>query len=209
MAKAQEKKKFYPVQIPLLKKEIELFGEQGKLQDRKIKLDLSNILKGKSLEIKFLVQDSEDKTIAVPKEIYIQTSQLRRMMRKGTDYVEDSFLAQCKDHRIRIKPFLITRKRVSKKVRKGLRETAKQEITNYVKTKTFEALLQEIMSNKFQKHLNPILKKVYPLGICEIRHILIEDPKEHEIYEEKQEQKTEQETKPEEEKNDTTNTGVN
>lgn len=189
---AVEKKKFHAVQIPLLNKEIELLGKGGDFDGRHVKLDLTNILKGKGLEIKFVVKESEGEITASPKEAYLQGFYIRRMMRKGTDYVEDSFFAQCKDHRIRIKPFLITRKRVANKVLRGLREKAKEEIIAYVKDKTFETLVVDIMNGKLQKELVPKLKKIYPLGLCEIRFIGIKDLKEYEKYEEEQE-KEEQE----------------
>lgn len=184
---AVEKKKFHTVQIPLLNKEIELLGKGGDFDGRHIKLDLTNILKGKGLEIKFVVKESEGEIIASPKEAYLQGFYIRRMIRKGTDYVEDSFFAECKNHRIRIKPFLITRKRVANRVLRGLREKAREEIIAYVKDKTFETLVVDVMNGKLQKELIPKLKKIYPLGLCEIRFIGIKDLKEYEKYEEEQE----------------------
>lgn len=194
---AVEKKKFHVVQIPLLNKEIDLLGKEGDFEGRYIKLDLTNILKGKGLEIKFIVKESEGKITASPKEAYLQGFYIRRMIRKGTDYVEDSFFAQCKDHRIRIKPFLITRKRVANKVLRGLREKAREEIITYVKNKTFETLVLDVMNGKLQKELIPKLKKIYPLGLCEIRFIGIKDLKEYEKYEEEQKIEEEKEIKEE------------
>ena len=111
-------------------------------------------------------------------------------MRSGVDYVEDSFLENCKDHRLRIKVFLITRKRVHKKVLKGLRETARKELISYIKDLSFENLVLDTINNKIQKELNIKLKKIYPLGLCEIKFIGIEDPTQYEMYE-----KTEKENK--------------
>tara|TARA_Y100000310_G_scaffold326369_1_gene391180 strand:+ start:864 stop:1484 length:621 start_codon:yes stop_codon:yes gene_type:complete len=194
MAKQQEKKKFYQVQVPLLKKEVELYGRESQLKGRHVKLDLTNSLKGKGLEIKFIVEESEGQLVTRPKQAYLQGFYIRRMLRKGTDYVEDSFLTESKDHRIRVKPFMITRKRVSREVLNGLRIKAKEEITKYTKDKTFEEIVKDIMEGTLQKKILPPLKKIYPLGLCEIRFIGIEDLKEHERYEEQQkaeEEKTE------------------
>ena len=183
---AVEKKKFHPVQIPLLNKEIELLGRNGEFDGKHVKLDLTNTLKGKGLEIKFIVKESKNEITTSPKEAYLQGFYIRRMMRKGTDYVEDSFLVECKDHRIRIKPLLITRKRVSRRVLRGLREKARSEIINYVKDKSFDNLVLDVMNGKLQKELMPKLKKIYPLGMCEIRFIGIRDLSEQEKYEEEQ-----------------------
>jgi ribosomal protein S3AE len=187
MVKQQEKKKFYPIQIPLLKKEVELYGRENQLEGRHVKIDLTNSLKGKGLEIKFIVKESNGELISTPTQAYLQGFYIRRMLRKGTDYVEDSFLTKSKDHRIRVKPFMITRNRVSREVLNGLRIKAQEEITKYTKDKTFEELVKDILDGKLQKEILPALKKIYPLGLCEIRFIGIEDLKEHEKYEAEQE----------------------
>lgn len=96
------------------------------------------------------------------------------MMRKGTDYVEDSFSVKCKDSELKIKPILITRRKVSKAVRNALRTKAKQEIEDYLKTKTAETIFEDVLRNKIQKELSLKLKKVYPLSLCEIRALKVE-----------------------------------
>ena len=97
------------------------------------------------------------------------------MIRKGTNYVEDSFSTDCKDARIRIKPFLITRRKVSRAVRKALRNKAREELTNYVKEKNSEEIFNEIIRNQIQKQLSLKLKKIYPLSLCEIRVLEVEN----------------------------------
>jgi ribosomal protein S3AE len=175
---ATEKKKFFQVQIPIINKEIELLAFNSEsLDNRFVKLDLTSDLRGKSLEIRLKVSLKDGKPIAEPVEIYLMGFFIRRMMRKGTDYVEDSFNVKCKNHTLRIKPFMITRKKVSREVRKALRENAKKEIEEYVKGKTFENLILDMINNKFQKDLSMKLKKTYPLGLCEIRFLGINDPK--------------------------------
>lgn len=175
---ATEKKKFLQVQVPLINREIELVGTGNEsLSNRFVKLDLTPDLRGKSLELKMEIKLKDGKPTGEAKEIYLMGYFIRRMMRKGTDYVEDSFLANCSDHRIRIKPFLITRKRVSRAVRNALRVAAKEFLISYVKEKSFENLVLDIINNKMQKELNAKLKKVYPLGLCEIRFLGIEDQK--------------------------------
>jgi ribosomal protein S3AE len=91
------------------------------------------------------------------------------MMRKRTDYVEDSFQARCKDIRTTIKPLLITRKKVSRAVRKNLRNTTKEFLLEYLKEKDFIEVCNEILDGTLQKTMLPKLKKVYPLSFCDIR----------------------------------------
>ena len=104
-----------------------------------------------------------------PKEFVILPYFIRRMIRKGVNYVEDSFLAETKDAKVEIKPFLLTRKKVSHDVRKALREKAREEIILYLKTKTSEEVFDELIQGRMQKPLSLKLKKIYPLSLCEIR----------------------------------------
>ena len=175
MAKAKRKKKFFDVEIPIIRKETQLQAYELKdLDERLIKYDLTRILKGKSLLLQLKVKVEGDKATSIPKELKLLPYYLRRMMRKGTNYVEDSFSTDCENAQIRIKPFLITRRKVSKAVRKALREKAKEELIEYVKTKNSEEIFEEILKNQLQKTLSLKLKKIYPLSLCEIRILKVE-----------------------------------
>ncbi len=201
MAIAKKKKKFFDVEIPLIKKETQLLAmDISELQEKEIKYDLTRILKGKSILMNFKVHVKDDKAISIPKEIKVMPYYLRRMVRKGTDYVEDSFTIPCKNTEILIKPFIITRRKVSRAVKNELRKEAKKELTKYCKTKTSEIIFEEILRNKLQKSLSIKLKKIYPLSLCEIRILKVikeikeeksetkEDSKEKEKSEDKKEE---------------------
>ena len=81
-----------------------------------------------------------------------------------------------KESYIIIKPFFITRKKVSRAVRKTLRNSAKNWILDYTKTKTNDQLFEEILSGDLQKILSIKLKKIYPLSLCEIRMLEVKLP---------------------------------
>ncbi len=179
MAQAKKRKKFFDIDIPIIKKETQLYGYSIKdLDGRRIVYDATRFLRGKNMLLKLEVDVEGEKAVAKPREIKIMPSFIRRMMRKGTNYVEDSFSAECKDAVLRIKPFLITRKKVSRAVRKALRDKAREELKDYVKGKPAEVLLDEVMKNQIQKPLSLKLKKIYPLSLCEIRSLKIEKIKE-------------------------------
>jgi len=170
MAIAKRKKKFFDVEIPLINKQIQLQAyEVPELEGRFVKYDLTRMLRGKSMMVTLKVNVKDNKAIAIPKKMILMPYFIKRMVRKGTNYVEDSFLTKCKDAEIRIKPFLITRRKVSRAVRKALRNKAHEELINYVKDKTSEELFDEILKNQIQKPLSLKLKKIYPLALCEIR----------------------------------------
>ena len=164
-----ERKKYINVEVPFLDETMRVLGTPEELHDKTIKLDLTRKLRGKGLTIKLRIFNREGKLVAIPNQMEPVTAYIRRMMRKRTDYVEDSFQARCKDIRTIVKPLLITRKKVSKAVRKNLRNTAKEFILDYLKNKEFIDICNEILDGTLQKAMLPKLKKVYPLSFCDIR----------------------------------------
>ncbi len=170
MAIAKRKKKFFDVEMPLIGRQTQIQAyELPELDGRFLKYDLTRMLKGKSVMITLKVSVKGDNAIATPKKILLLPYYIRRMIRKGTNYVEDSFVTECKDAKVIIKPFLITRRKVSRAIRNELRKKAREELMNYVRDKTAEELFDEILKNQIQKPLSLKLKKIYPLALCEIR----------------------------------------
>lgn len=175
MATAKKRKKFFEVEIPSINKNTELLAyDVEELEGRHIKYDLTRVLRGKSTVLGAKVKVENGKAIANPVQIKLMPYYLKRMVRKGTNYVEDSFSIETKNGQVRIKPFLITRRKVSRAVRKALREKAKEELTNYAKSKTNVQIFEDILKNALQKNLSLKLKKVYPLSLCEIRILKVE-----------------------------------
>ncbi len=172
-----KRKKFVEAEIPLTKLKIELIGNSLEdLKDRTIKLDLTRQLKGKSVEALVKIKIENDKAIAYPIKIKLMPYFIRRMIRKRISYVEDSFETPSQESILKIKPFLITRKRVSKAVRKTLRNKTKNWIEDYIAEKKDSEIFNEILSNKLQRPLSLMLKKTYPLSLCEIRVLEIVRP---------------------------------
>ena len=163
------KRKYIDIELPILESSVAVFGSAESLKGRTVKLDLTRKLKGKSIEAIFQIFNIDNKLVGMPKQLNLMKFYIIRMMRKGTNYVEDSFSAECKDVKVSIKPFLITRKKVSRAVRNALRVKAREELTLYVKDKTSEELFDDLLKNQMQKPLNSKLKKIYPLSLCEIR----------------------------------------
>lgn len=169
------KKKFFEVEIPLLKKEMFLHAYNiESLNNRYIKYDLTRFLRGKNTLLTAKIEVKGDQATTIPFEIKVLPYFLRKMIRKGTNYVEDSFSVDCKDAKVKIKPFLITRRKVSRSVRKALRDEAKKELIDYAKANTADAIFKDIIQGRIQKPLSLKLKKIYPLSLCEIRIFKVE-----------------------------------
>ncbi|MBS3084965.1 hypothetical protein J4411_03575 [Candidatus Pacearchaeota archaeon] len=187
MAIAKRKKKFYDVEMPLIKKKTQLQAyELKELDGRFIKYDLTRLFKGKAMLITLKTKVKGDEVFTFPKELRILPYYLRRMVRRGTNYVEDSFLADSMDSKIRIKPYLITRRKVSRAVRKALRNKAREELVSWAKESTTEKIFDETLKGKIQKELSIKLKKIYPLSLCEIRVLEVDKEKEEKISEKKE-----------------------
>lgn len=176
----ESKKSFFEVKAPLTAAKIMLYSSSAQALDGSIvTLDLTRSLRGKNFVMKFRVKSSGEELFGEPISLELAGSYIRKMIRKGIDYVEDSFITESKDAKIIIKPFMITRNKVSRAIRKDLRNTAKAHIETYLKTRTAKELFTEVMTNKIQKELSIKLKKIYPLALCEIRVFkLVEEKKQ-------------------------------
>ena len=170
MAQEKRKKKFFDVEIPIISKQTQMQAyEIPELNGRLMKYDLTRILRGKSIMLTLKVKIEGDKATTSPIKLLLMPYFLRRMIRKGTNYVEDSFSAECQDAKLKIKPLLVTRKKVSRAVRNALRVKAREELIDYVKDKPSAELFSHVLNNQIQKPLSMKLKKIYPLSLCEIR----------------------------------------
>ena len=196
-----KKKKFQSVEIPLINSKVELIGDSVEgLKDNTINLDLTRQLEGKSVEAIVKIRIENNKAVAYPNKIKLMPYFIKRMIRKRISYIEDSFETPSQESLIRVKPFLITRKKVSRAVRKALRNRCKNWIEDYIAERKDNEIFNEILSNKMQRTLSLVLKKTYPLSLCEIRILEITRPlKSEEVPEIKKKKETIKETKPIEE----------
>jgi ribosomal protein S3AE len=168
--KKDAKKSFFEVKAPMTSTRISLYAASPEaLHGKHVLLDLTRSLRGKNLVLSLRVIHNQGVLEAEPVQLELVGSYIRRMMRKGADYVEDSFVVSCKDASMVIKPFLITRNKVSRAVRRELRNKAREHLISHVTTRTMKELFTELISGKIQKDLSLKLKKTYPLALCEIR----------------------------------------
>jgi ribosomal protein S3AE len=163
------KKKFVEVELEIINDTLPILENEESSAKKTIKLDLSRKLKGRGVEVTFEIMKKDGKLVGYPKNIVLMKSYIQRMSRNRISFVEDSFNASCKDISVIAKPFLITRKKVSRAIRNNLRKTAKEFILNYLKEKTYLESARAIIFNDLQREMYPKLKKIYPLILCEIR----------------------------------------
>ncbi|MDD3175875.1 MAG: hypothetical protein PHU51_05340 [Candidatus Nanoarchaeia archaeon] len=170
MAQPQKRKKFFEIENDFLSEKHEAYAMAIEdLDGRRIKLDMTRKAKGKSVDMVFKISVKDQKAGVEPIKLRLMPYFIKHMLRKRISYIEDSFQAQTQESNIIIKPFLITRKRVSRAVRAELRRSVKEIILEKTQLRDNRSLFKDILTGDFQKELSSKLKKIYPLSLCEIR----------------------------------------
>ena len=145
---------FFDVKAPLTSSKISLYGpSMDALVGRVVRIDLSRNLRGRNLELVMKIKKEGEELVADPEALALFGSYIRRMFRKGSDYVEDSFIASCKDGDFVVKPFMLTRKKVPRSIRNSLRVMTRDYITGIMTTRTSLELFSDVMAGKIQKDL--------------------------------------------------------
>jgi ribosomal protein S3AE len=169
-----EKLKFVKVEIPTIGMVVDVLAKDLKEMDNKtVTIDLTRQLKGRGLDAVFQIHVQNDKLVAEPVRLTIFGFYIRRMMRKGIDYVEDSFDFDAKDARMTIKLFLITRKKIHRALKHALVLKAREELVIYMKDTLAAKVFEDILAGDLQRHLSQKLKKIYPLTFCDVRDIFV------------------------------------
>jgi len=171
---ASIRKKVFEIEIPVIGQTTSALSlTQDTLVGKFIKLDLTRALKGKNVEAAFRIVKENGSLIGKPHSMMILSSYIRRIMRKGVSYVEDSLVCKTKDGPIIIKPFMLTRKKVHRKIRNALNQKTKEILTNSLKERTTEEAFSLILSSKLQKVISLQLKRIYPLSFFEFRVVKV------------------------------------
>jgi len=145
-----------------------------KVVGKVLKVNLMNLTgdpKKQSFNANFKVTKAEDTGAEAEFIGYrMANSQVKRIVRRSTDKVEDSFLIKTKDNTtVRVKPLMVTKNATNKSVLTALRKKAKEMITERSKATDYSALVSEILAGKLQKDVRLSLKKIYPTNVVEIR----------------------------------------
>ncbi len=165
-----EKKKSYEVEIPILGQSTYVLSSNVDLLPKKIiKMDLTRSLRGKNLEANIMIFKEEGKLVGKVVSLHLLPGYVRKMMRKGVSWIEDSFVCPGKESQIIFKPFMLTRKKVHRSVKRELRNLAKKVIVEFAKEKDNDQIFSAVISGQLQKEIQVILKKIYPLAFCEIK----------------------------------------
>ena len=96
----------------------------------------------------------------------------KRLMRRNKDKIDDSFVLETSDKKIvRIKPIVVLRNKTTGSVLTAMRMLVRAHLARKISKIPAEKLFTEIIGKQLQREAQKILRRLYPVGICEIRSL--------------------------------------
>ena len=97
-------------------------------------------------------------------------SSAKKLMRRNRNKIEDSFIVETADKRlIRIKPMIITRSKTGGGTLAALVKLQRAYLAKTISKMNLEDFVIDVVTKKIQHGLNQLLRRLYPVGVCEIR----------------------------------------
>ena len=143
------------------------------LLGRTIAANLANLtgdIRQQSVTLKFLVTSLDGEAgIAEVVSCEMAPSSIRRIVRRGSDRIDESFVCEAENgQKVRIKPMIITKASANSGIHRLLRKALVSSLVKYVKNHTFESLINEVITSKLQTTVKSELRKLYPLKAVEV-----------------------------------------
>ncbi len=146
---------------------------------RKITVSLTTLTgdpQRQNIHITFAITKKENNQILTKTTGFsIAPAAVRKMMRRARERIDDSFIVKTKDDvAIRVKPILITRGRTKSSVLKEIRTKMRIFVARSASSMTFIDFIKELVAHRLQRQMQDLLRKTYPLQICELRDVFVE-----------------------------------
>ena len=139
-------------------------------------MNLTNDMKRQNVNIHFKVvaiEGNTGKTSIVGYQII--PSSIKRFVRRNSEKMDLSFACDTADNvSLRVKPLVIAKADVKGSIAAKMRNTIVKHLTQTIKKMTYADLMNDMVSHKLQSSMREILTKIYPVKVCEIRYIGIE-----------------------------------
>ncbi len=148
------------------------------LSSKTIKLNMMYVtgnMKNQHIRLKFRVSEIETKRAKTKLcEYEYIPYYLKRNIKKDITIVEDRFIVISKDNEeIIIKPFLITKTKISALKRKNICFELIEFVETFCKTNSTDEIFAEVLYDKMQLKLKNILKKIVPLKVLEFKKVTV------------------------------------
>lgn len=159
--------------------------EWKKVSGRIINVNMMTItgeMKRQHINIIYKITNFKDKKLyATPMGYKISSAYLKRIVRRGRNRIDDSFLVKTIDNKVmRIKTIAVTRSLTKRSLRSKLKRILIYETAELAKTVDFYRFLEEVLRYRYQLTIGGMLNKIRPIKQVEVK--LLEfvdiDPKE-------------------------------
>jgi len=162
-------------------------------------MNLTNDMKKQNINIQFKIESVEgDKAKTGIIGYQIITSSVRRFVRRNSEKMDLSFACETADNVfLRVKPLIITKASIKSSVAAKVRLQAVNFLNRAIKKMKYDEVIGDVISHKMQSSLREVLNKIYPLKVCEIRYIGIEERKDTHAAKEEAGQEAKEEVKEE------------
>ena len=139
-------------------------------------MNLTNDTRRQNINIQFKVVEIEgDKAKTSIIGYQIIPSSVKRFIRRNSEKMDLSFTCETADNVfLRIKPLVITKADVKGSVAAKLRNNIVIYLVKTIKKMTYDELLNELISRKLHDEMRQVFNKIYPVKVCEIRYLGIE-----------------------------------
>ena len=149
-------------------------SDLNSLVGRIIKMNFMYItgsMRNQNVKLSFRVTKVESQKASSEVSKYEQVAYLlAKKLRKNSTLVEDVIKAKSKDKReVIIKPFVITRQKISSQVATNLRLKIREEIIDEITNTNQETIIEDVINNKFQTLIKSKVQKITPLKHFEIK----------------------------------------
>ncbi len=153
-----------------------LLSDPQKMIGKDIKIILMNItnnIRQQHINLYYKITKIEgEKGIAEWKGYELNSAYVKRFVRRKTTRIDNSFVIKTKDEKkIRIKPLIITRHKVSSTLKSEIRKAATAFLVERINSLEKKEILGEIINKKLTNDLKNELKSYAPIKIVEIRSI--------------------------------------
>ncbi|MBN1646178.1 hypothetical protein JW868_04025 [Candidatus Woesearchaeota archaeon] len=185
----KKKKRWFPVMAPKLFDESQI-GESNVsdaelLMDKRFTINLMNLtgdMKKQTMRVSFEVSTvTEGRGMTKITGFEVVPTAVKRLIRRDRDKIDDSVAIKTKDAKyIRLKPLIITNKKIDKDIQTSLRLQTRKTLLDYCSAKNYEQIMSDVITTKLQKHIKEVLLKICPVRNFSIRKatLLVKPPKQ-------------------------------
>lgn len=148
--------------------------EWKKVSGRIINVNMMTItgeMKRQHINIIYKITNFKDKKLyATPMGYKISSAYLKRIVRRGRNRIDDSFLVKTSDNKVmRIKTIAVTRSLTKRSLRSKLKRILIYETAELAKTVDFYRFLEEVLRYRYQLTIGGMLNKIRPIKQVEVK----------------------------------------